>query len=174
MIGFFPEEAHGIVSRRLGTAHLIPMMSRPYLEKYGSVTRANLHEHRFIQTSLYSGRSVLWGPWTDLVTKGKIAHFAENSFSYGMLVKSGLGIGLLGNYTLLEPIAIPLELGVHIEVPLYAVAISDRLKSRPVRIVFDMLADIFSAKNPWFSDNLRVQVEPTFYDRGFRSLFNIG
>jgi DNA-binding transcriptional LysR family regulator len=174
MIGFFPEVAHGIVSRRLGTAHLMPVMSRHYFEKYGAVTQQNLHTHRFIQTSLYSGQSALWQPWVDLVGQGKVAHLAENSFSYGMLVKSGLGIGLLGNYTLLEPIAIPLALAVHIEVPLYIVAISDRLKCRPVRIVFDMLSDIFSAKNPWFSEALRTEVEPTLYDRGFRSLFNIG
>jgi DNA-binding transcriptional LysR family regulator len=173
MIGFFPQPAHGVVSRRIGTAHLIPIMSRSYFEKYGAVTRSNLHQHRFIQTSLYSGRAALWQPWTELVNKGKIAHFAENSFSYGMLVKSGLGIGLLGNYALMEPLAIPLELDVHIEVPLYIIAINDRLKSRPVRIVFDMLTEIFSSKNPWFSDALRTEVEPTLYDRGFRSLFNI-
>jgi DNA-binding transcriptional LysR family regulator len=173
MIGFYPETTHGVISRKLGTAHLIPVMSRAYLEKYGAVTKSNLGQHRFIHTSLYSGRSQMWQPWVELVAKGKVGHLAENSFSYGMLVKSGLGIGLLGNYTLLEPNAIPLELGVHIEVPLYIVAIKERLESRPVRIVFDMLTDIFSIKNPWFSDILRTDVEPTIYDRGFRSLFNI-
>ena len=172
MIGFIPEEARGVAVRRLGTVHLIPIMSRAYFEKYGAVTADTISQHRFINTSIYTGAS-LWEPWLDLVRKGHIAHTAETSFAYGMMVKAGLGIGLLGNYALLEPNAIPVDLNVHIRVPLYIAALSDRLQSRPVRIAFDFLCEVFSNNNPWFADRLKVSQEPTAYDRGFRALFNI-
>ena len=38
--------------------------------------------------------------------RGHIAHYCDNSFAYGMLVKAGLGIGLLGSYSLVEPSAV--------------------------------------------------------------------
>ncbi len=45
----------------------------------------------------------MWDDWQQAVARGRIAHYGDNSFSYGMLVKAGHGIGLLGSYTLVEP-----------------------------------------------------------------------
>ena len=64
------------------------------------------------------------------------------------MVKSGLGIGLMGNYTLSDPNIVPLDLGVHIKLPLYLLAESDRLNSKPVRVVYDWLAELFGTRNP--------------------------
>jgi hypothetical protein len=91
-----------------------------------------------------------------------------------MMVKAGQGIGLLGSYTVLEPAAVPLDLDVRVDVPLYAVALTERLNARHVRAVFDWLADIFSEKNPWFRQEFRLDHPPSIYDSGFRLLFNIG
>lgn len=66
------------------------------------------------------------------------------------MVKLDLGIGLLGTYTAAEPEAVPLDLGVRISLPLYAIALAERLESRPVKLVFDWLCEIFSEKNRWF------------------------
>jgi hypothetical protein len=88
-------------------------------------------------------------------------------------VKAGLGIGLVGSYSVVEPCAVPLELGLRISVPLYLIALAERLNARPVRIVFDWLSKIFGSENPWFSDEFRLNHLPSEYDAGFRKMFNI-
>ena len=90
-----------------------------------------------------------------------------------MLVKAGHGIGLLGSYTLVEPCMVPLEIGVRISVPLFLVALSERLNARPVRLVFDWLSEVFGSNNPWFSDEFKLNNPPSEYDAGFRKMFNL-
>ena len=50
---------------------------------------------------------------------------------------------MLGSYTLVEPCVVPLEIGLRISVPLYLIALTERLNARPVRLVFDWLSDVF-------------------------------
>jgi DNA-binding transcriptional LysR family regulator len=90
-----------------------------------------------------------------------------------MLVKAGLGIGLLGSYVVLEPNAVPLSLDVKIDIPLYALALTERLDSRPVKIVFEWLCEIFSETNPWFSSDFRLRHPANHFDDGIKKLFNI-
>jgi hypothetical protein len=90
-----------------------------------------------------------------------------------MLVKAGQGIGLLGSYTLVEPCVVPLEFDLRISVPLYLIALTDRLSARPVRLVFDWLSEVFGSNNPWFSDKFRLNNPPSVYDAGFRKMFNL-
>ena len=94
-------------------------------------------------------------------------------FAYGMLVKSGHGIGMLGSYSVMEPSAVPVELGLRVSVPLYAIALTERLQARPVRAVFDWLCDVFGPQNRWFNGEFRLDHPPSAYDSGFRMLFNI-
>ena len=37
----------------------------------------------------------------------------------------------------------PLEIDVRISVPLFLIAVTDRLNARPVRLVFDWLSEVF-------------------------------
>jgi hypothetical protein len=90
-----------------------------------------------------------------------------------MLVKAGLGIGLVGSYGVLEPAAVPLELGVRISVPIFLLALTERLNARPVRLVFDWLSDVFGPGNPWFRDEFKLNNPPSSYDVGFRQVFNL-
>jgi len=90
-----------------------------------------------------------------------------------MLVKSGLGIGMLGSYTLVEPCAVPLDIDLRISVPLYLIALRERLNARPVRLVFDWLSQVFDSRNPWFSDEFKINNPPGEYDAGFRKMFNL-
>ena len=173
MIGFGPVEAADIAFRKLGHLHFIPVVSKAYIERNGLPLRSNLENHLFLQSEFYSARTGLWDEWNRIVSRGRIAHFCDNSFAYGMLVKAGQGIGLLGSYTVLEPAAVPLELDVRISIPLYAVALTERLNARPVRAVFDWLCEIFSEKNPWFREGFRLDYPSSIYDSGFRLLFNI-
>ncbi len=173
MIGFAPSVSSDIQFRKLGQLHFIPIVSRDYIRKHGLPTASNLEQHSFIQSEYYSARTGLWDSWQQTASRGRIAHYCDNSFAYGMLVKAGLGIGLLGSYSLVEPSAVPLEIGVRISVPLFLLALTERLNAKPVRLVFDWLGDVFGTNNPWFSDEFKLNNPPSAYDAGFRRMFNL-
>ncbi|HTT49078.1 MAG TPA: LysR family transcriptional regulator [Pseudolabrys sp.] len=173
MVGFHPVEAADITVKKLGQLHFIPVATKDYIKKHGLPTKKNLEKHFFLQSEFYMAKTGLWDPWNDIVSRGQIAHFCDNSFAYGMLVKAGLGIGLLGSYTVLEPAAVPLELGTKISVRMYALALTERLNARPVRLAFDWLTDIFGNSNPWFNEDFRLDNPPSAYDAGFKLLFNL-
>ena len=108
-----------------------------------------------------------------MVARGRIADYCDNSFAYGLLVKAGQGIGMLGSYALVEPCFVPLEIDLRISVPLYLIALTDRLNARPVRLVFDWLGELFGSNNPWFGDEFTLNNPPSVYDAGLRKMFNL-
>jgi len=173
MIGFSPIEAADITMQELGYLHFIPIVAKSYIQQHGIPTRSNLEQHFFLQSEFYTAKTGLWGNWNRAVEQGRIAHFCDNSIAYGMLVKAGLGIGLLGSYTILEPNAVPLELDVKVSVPLYALALTERLNARPVHLVFDWLCEMFGPANPWFSPKLRLDPPQSRFDTGIKLLFNL-
>lgn len=173
MIGFAPSVSSDIQFRKLGQLHFIPIVAKDYIRIRGLPTTDNLEQHSFIQSEYYSARTGLWDSWQHTASRGRTAHYCDNSFAYGMLVKAGHGIGLLGSYTLVEPCFVPLELGLRISVPLFLLALTERLQARPVRLVFDWLAGIFGSNNPWFSDEFKLDNRPSEYDAGFRKMFNL-
>jgi hypothetical protein len=79
----------------------------------------------------------------------------------------------LGSYSLIEPCAVPLNLDLRISVPLFLVALTERLNARPVRLVFDWLSELFGPHNPWFSDEFKLNNPPSEYDAGFCKMFNL-
>jgi DNA-binding transcriptional LysR family regulator len=115
----------------------------------------------------------LWDGWQQAAARGRIAHYCDNSFGYAMMVKAGLGIGMLGTFTLVDPSTVPLEIGLRISVPLYLIALTERLNARPVRLVFDWLGEVFGPGNPWFSDEFRLNNPRSQHDAGGRKLFNL-
>lgn len=173
MISMIPSQSSGIRFKRLGQLNFIPVVAKDYIRTHGLPTRENLEEHVFIQTEYYLARTGVWDDWQQAAARGRIAHYCDNSFAYGMLVKAGLGIGMVGSYALVEPCAVPLEIGIRISVPLYLVALTERLNARPVRLVFDWLSKIFDSKNPWFSEDFKLANPPSEYDAGFRKMFNL-
>ena len=173
MLGFSPQQGADLSVRQLGYLHFIPIASRNYIDRNGLPTKANLETHLFVQSEFYSAQSAIWHGWQQAISRGRIAHYCDNSFAYGMLVKAGLGIGLLGSYAVIEPDAVPLEIGVTATVPMFAVALTERLESKPVRVFYEWISDLFSSKNPWFKENIELSNNPSEYDAGFRMLFNI-
>lgn len=173
MIGFRQADSSDIRFRKLGQLHFIPVVAKDYIRKHGLPTRSNLEQHLFVQSEFYLAKTGLWDGWQRAVARGRVAHYCDNSFAYGMLVKAGQGIGLVGSYSLVEPCAVPLEIDLRISVPLYLIAASDRLNTRPVRLVFDWLSEVFGGDNPWFSDEFRLNNPPSAYDAGFRKMFNL-
>jgi DNA-binding transcriptional LysR family regulator len=160
MIGYTPSNQADITSLPLGFLHFIPIVAQSYIKRYGIPTRQNLSAHLFIQSEYYAAQTGLWAPWQAAVARGVIAHYCDNSFVYGLLVKSGGGIGLLGTYCLSDPAAIPLELDVHIRIPMYIHAQAARLAAKPVRIVYDWLSEIFDVSRPWFAPELNLESLP--------------
>jgi hypothetical protein len=79
---------------------------------------------------------------------------------------------MLGSYTLVEPCAVPVEIDLRVSVPIYLIALTERLNARPVRLVFDWLSEVFG-HNPWFSDEFKLNNPPGEYDAGFRKMFNL-
>jgi hypothetical protein len=47
-------------------------------------------------------------------------------------------------------------MGIHVKLPIYIHALSERLKSRPVRITFDWLSEIFSPEHSVFAKELNL------------------
>jgi len=173
MIGFSPVNAAGVTATRLGCLHFIPVASKPYIEAHGLPTRKTLARHLFVQSEMYAARTGLWDEWNQAAATGRIVHYCDNSMAYGLLVKAGLGIGLLGSYVMVEPSAVPLEIMRPCSVRLYAIALTDRLNARPVRAAYEWLCGIFSADNPWFREEFSLDHPPSRYDDGIRTLFNL-
>jgi DNA-binding transcriptional LysR family regulator len=173
MISIIPSDLSEIQFRRLGQLHFIPIVAKDYIQRHGLPTRDNLEQHFFIQSEYYLAKTGLWEGWQQAVARGRVVHYCDNSFAYGMLVKAGLGIGMLGSYSLVEPCAVPLDIDLRVSVPLYLIALTERLNARPVRLVFDWLSEVFGPENPWFNDKLKLNNPPSAYDAGFRKMFNL-
>jgi DNA-binding transcriptional LysR family regulator len=173
MVSIIPSESSGIQFRKLGQLHFIPVVAKDYIQTHGLPTRNNLEQHLFLQSEYYLAKTGLWDGWQQAVARGRIAHYCDNSFAYGMLIKNGHGIGLLASYTLIDPGIVPVEIDLRISVPLYLIALTDRLNARPVRLTFDWLSEVFGGNNPWFSDEFKLNNPPSEYDAGFRMMFNL-
>lgn len=173
MIGFSPIESSDIQFRKLGQLHFIPICTKDYIKKHGLPTRDNMEQHAFLQSEYYLAKTGMWDSWQQTAARGRIVHYCDNSFAYGMMVKGAQGIGLLPSYVLAEPCFVPLAYDLRIPVPIYIIALADRLHARPVRLVFDWLSEVFGPNNPWFSDEFRLNNPPSIYDAGFRKMFNL-
>lgn len=173
MVGFSPDPSPDMTSKELGRLHLLPMCSKAYADHAGIPTLANIHDHTIVDSEIYSVRSPLWREWQELVRQAGRVHHCDASITYGMFVKAGIGIGLLANYNMMEPSAYPLDLGVQLSLPLYAVALTERLESKAVRLIFDLVEQLFGTTNPWFSEELNLAVDEPSYREGYASLFNL-
>ena len=173
MLGFAPENGADFVSKPLGWLHFLPIASTDYIERKGTPTLANLASHVFVDSEIYSARTGPWEGWHALKAQGVATYYCDPSISYGMMVKAGLGIGLLGNYNLIEPKARLLDLDLKVSLRLHVAALKERLDSRAVRVVFNMIEDVFGEHNPWFSKTLQTSVSEPRFRRGYEILFNV-
>jgi DNA-binding transcriptional LysR family regulator len=174
MVGFGAENHQDLTSVRMGTYHMLPIAGRSYVDRMGLPTLDNLENHQFIDSDRYSSKGETWKPWRKLVERGYVSHCCDASITYGVMVKAGLGIGLLASINLLEPASIPLDLDCEISIPLYLTALTERLQAKPVRIVFDLILSLLSDNNPWFSTKMHLDPEPdSLFTEGFRRLFNL-
>ena len=173
MISAVPIRRTGITIREIGVLHFIPIASRAYLQRVGvPASRASIANHTFLQCGYYEAETPAWELWKTLSEGGRLTHSSEDTLSYYSMVKCGAGIGLLGNYVLIEPSLVPIELGIHIPLQLYAVVETDRLRSKPVSAAFDWLIEVFET-NPMFGKELAVRPSKSPPEQDFRSFFNL-
>jgi DNA-binding transcriptional LysR family regulator len=173
ILGFSPDPSHDMTSQPLGWLHFIPIASQSYIDRMGVPMPANVQKHLFIDSEIYSAKGGPWDSWHALINRGTVAHYCDASISYGMMVKAGLGIGLLVNYNMMEPAARPLDLDIHVKLRLYAVALTERLEAKPVRVIFNMVEKMFGPQNPWFQEQMALSVDDPAYREGYAMLFNL-
>jgi DNA-binding transcriptional LysR family regulator len=165
MLAFVPPASRtDLVVERLGSIHFLPLASKAYVTTYGLPSQDNLSDHKFLQSHLYVSNPDLWGDWNDLVAKGRVSHFCDDPLVYGIMAKLDLGISLLQSYLVVHRDAVLPDLGVLISLPLYGIALRERLRSRPVRTVFDWLCEIFSERNEWFRREFKPEEMPSSFE----------
>lgn len=150
LLNFSPEVSAEIRSWQGGTVHLLPVASTDYLDHYGIPEPGSLGGHVMLDAAYYMGDAPVWAGWRALVANAGAVHGCDNSFAYALMVRGGVGIGLLANYALADGGASALDLGVHVRLPLHLHVMRDRLEARPVRIVYDWLASLFGPDAAWF------------------------
>ncbi len=160
MLTMVPTDQANFECRKLGTIHFVPVATEGYLSRYGRPTRATLADHVFLQSHIYQSEAPIWHDWQEVCAIGRVAHYCDNPFAYGMMVKQSLGIGLLGSYTLRERSAVHVDIGLHVRVQMYGVALVERLQARPVRLAFDWLCETFGEASRWFPPDLTISKLP--------------
>ncbi len=160
MLGFSEDDHTELTCVQLGHLHFIPIVTQEYVRLHGIPTKDNIEKHYFVDSDFYRGGQKLWEGWQSAVKRGALLHTSENSLSYALMVRSGLGIGLLGTYALADPSTVPLDLGIEVAIPMYAYAYNNRLSSRPVKIVFDWFCDLFSSHNSLFEPEINLKDIP--------------
>ena len=173
MIGFSGEDATDLTQRRLGTTHMLPFASLAYLDQHGEPTLANISRHRFVNSERYRSQRGPWSAWNALADQGRTTYLADAAMTYAMMVKMGLGIGLVPSFNILEPSVRPVSLGVEVALPIWAVAVTARLSARHVREVFEFLCGLFGPDNPWFAPEIQLDLEGSAGTSGYRRLLNL-
>lgn len=173
MIALQKDEEPGVSCRRLGSLHLIPMVSEAYVARYGEPTVETLDKHVFVNCAAYSAANAFWRSWSELIKNGRVASAAENSVTYFMMAKAGQGIALLSSFAVMEPSFRPVDLGVHIKIPLYGVALTDSIRRPAGHVAFNWLCEIYSEENPWFGEDLVLDPPSSKYEKTFRMIFNL-
>jgi DNA-binding transcriptional LysR family regulator len=156
LVAFGPMQQPGLVTRPAGFLHLVSVATKPYVERFGYPDEDNLEEHRFVDAHYYASKTPAYAPWRSAVDRGTTTYWCDNPFSYGLMVKAGLGIGLLGNFTTADRDVVHTNLDIHVRLPIFVTAREDRPKATPVSIVFQHLLDVFSPSNPVFAPELNL------------------
>jgi DNA-binding transcriptional LysR family regulator len=174
MVGFAEERHQDLTSVQMGTFHFVPFANRDYVNRKGMPTLEHLERHNFVDSARFSSKSAAWRPWRDLVERGCVTHSCDASITYSMMVKAGLGVGLLGTFNVIDPTFLPLDLDCSIGIPLFLTVLTERLQARPVRVVFDFVRSLLGPDNPWLAPEMTLDASRhTAFDEGYRALFNL-
>jgi DNA-binding transcriptional LysR family regulator len=140
MFGSSPEEDLETTAVEVGALRYSTLADEAYLERNGTPSSHNLDNHHFVEFERYLPQKEAWRRWRQLTERGYIAYRCDDYATYEMIVKSGLGIGLLPNDHVSCPNLKTLELDCVVDVPLFLIASRERLENKAVRLVYDCVA----------------------------------
>ena len=164
ILSFRAEEDPAIVTARLGSLTLVPYGTSECLaEAARSGAPTFIDSERFA-----SGAS--FQPWQDYVATGRVAHLCDTSVTYAVMVKAGVGIGLLPTYNDLEPALLRTGSDVEVEIPVYASASAHGLGRAHIAAVFEFLKALFAGTG---AGSLPPDGEARPDHAGYSLLFNL-
>ena len=107
---FLDFQSANVLSRRVGFVHLVPFVSKSFrASSYGMPPEkgrigANIP---IVDHVAYRDMVAGFADWMKLTANSQMKYVSNNSTTYYHLVRSGLGIGFLGNYAALDPELLP-------------------------------------------------------------------
>jgi DNA-binding transcriptional LysR family regulator len=135
-------------------------------------TKDNISEHAFIDSIQYSAKAEPWAPWRAIVERAFTVYTSDSPSTYAMMVRSGLGTGLLSSVNSLNSSSVICDLDCTVNLPLYLTSLTERLQSRPVRIVYDFVASVLGDANPWLADEVDLTIRDIDYITSYQTIVN--
>ena len=155
----------------LGHMHLTTFASMEYIKRFGTPTRENLGDHRFVGNRQYLSSSDFWRDWVDLTKEAQYIAGTDINVTYATMIKSGLGLGLLGNYMNMDPYLVHVDLGVNIGHGIRMFSLEQKRNDPEIAAAKQWIRGIFRG-NPWFQPEMVVSGEVSDYDQRVRWLMN--
>lgn len=173
LIWFQDDRSDDVTSTFLGWCTFAPFASTTYMERHAR--RGTGAEHLFVDSARFAAGHSGFARWQDLVATGRTAHLCDISVTYTVMVKAGAGIGLLPTYNDMDPSLRRAAPGVEIAIPVYALAMRERLRREPVSTVYDLVCGLFLADTTYLSRAGDAPHDPITTDpvRGYKMLFNL-
>lgn len=145
-----------ILSRRIGFIHLIPFVSKVFIEQYGMPEGDDWSDYPIVAHVAYRDMVAGFADWMKLTSNAKTKYVSNNSTTYYHLVRAGMGIGFLGNYAVMDPelVALP-GIPAHTITPLYVGVLRVLHDDPSVSAVMDWVQQTFEKSgDPWFRKTL--------------------
>ena len=146
-----------ILSQRVGFVHLIPFVSRSFVSQHGMPDAdEDWSKYPIVDHIAYRDMVAGFADWMKLTANSKTKYVSNNSTTYYHLVRSGMGIGFLGNYAALDPELMPIMGNpAHTVTPLYVGALRVLHDDPSVKAVVEWVHETFERfGDPWFRKTL--------------------
>lgn len=157
-----------LVSRRIGTLHLMPFAADSYLRAHGQPrTIEEALDHKLVWQQADQVDSALLPMFIDPARRERmIAVTTNTSSAHYWAVAKGAGIGFLPTYArALSKATRPIDIGIHLRRDIYLVHHPDSVRFPEVRRALTWLGEAFdNRKFPWFAEEF---VHPDEFEQRF-------
>ena len=159
------------IVEELGTMHLTTFASLEYVKRFGTPTRENLVDHRFVGNRQYLSMSDFWQDWVTVTKEAQYIAGTDMNVTYATMIKSGLGLGLLGNYMNMDPYLVHVDLNVTINHGIRMFSLEQKRNNPEIAATKQWIRSIFRG-NPWFNQTMITGADTSDYDQRVRWLMN--
>lgn len=159
------------IVEELGTMHLTTFASLEYIKRFGTPSRETLADHCFVGNRQYLSMNDFWEDWVSVTKEAQYIAGTDMNVTYATMIKSGLGLGLLGNYMNLDPYLVHVDLGVNINHGVRMFSLEQRRNNPEIAATKQWIRGIFRG-NPWFDQTMVTNQEVSDYDQRVRWLMN--